>query len=90
MATARDIVAIFDRFKQPSLRQANLSFIAMAMHKNHEGPAIFEMLNKSLEQARDEKRVTEERNIRILMAQMHVTEVVYSCYYNVSLLFTFS
>ncbi|XP_030463332.2 protein SLOW GREEN 1, chloroplastic [Syzygium oleosum] len=48
--------------------------LAMAMHKNQEGPAVFEMLNEALELARREKRVTEERNIRILIAQMHVVE----------------
>lgn len=46
------------------------------MHKNREGPAVFEMLNKALELARSEKRVTEERNIKILIAQMHVVKVV--------------
>ena len=45
------------------------------MHKNHEGPAVFDMLNKALELARREKRVTEERNIKILIAQMHVVKV---------------
>ncbi|KAF8018617.1 hypothetical protein BT93_H3498 [Corymbia citriodora subsp. variegata] len=48
--------------------------LAMVMHKNQEGPAIFEMLNKALELARRAKRVTEERDIRILIAQMHVVE----------------
>lgn len=49
--------------------------LAMAMQKNHEGPAVFEMLNKALDVARHEKRITEERNIRILIAQMHVAKV---------------
>ncbi|GLU13216.1 hypothetical protein SLE2022_298610 [Rubroshorea leprosula] len=48
--------------------------LAMAMQKNHEGPAVFEMLNKALDVARHEKRVTDERNIRILIAQMHVAK----------------
>lgn len=48
----------------------------MVMHKNHEGPAISKMLNKALEIARREKRVTEERNIRILIAQMNVVQVM--------------
>lgn len=52
----------------------------MAMSKNQEGPTVFEMLNKALELARREKRVTEERNIRILIAQMHVIEVVHLSY----------
>lgn len=49
----------------------------MVMHKNHEGPAVFEMLAKALEVARHEKRVNEERNIRILIAQMHVVKVTF-------------
>ncbi|KAJ6366046.1 hypothetical protein OIU77_002590 [Salix suchowensis] len=44
------------------------------MHKNLEGPAVFEMLNKALQVAHREKRVTEERNIKILIAQMHVVK----------------
>ncbi|KAI4325876.1 hypothetical protein MLD38_031240 [Melastoma candidum] len=59
--------------ESPLLLRA-LHGLAMTMHKNHEGPAMFEMLSKALEQARHEKRVTEERNIRILIAQMHVIE----------------
>ena len=47
----------------------------MVMHKNHEGPAVFEMLDRALELARSEKKVNEERNIRILTAQMHVVKV---------------
>lgn len=46
------------------------------MHKNREGPAVFEMLHKALELARRENRVTEERNIRILIAQMHMVKVL--------------
>ena len=48
----------------------------MVMHKNLEGPAVFEMLNNALEIARQRKKVTDERNIRILIAQMHVVKVV--------------
>ncbi|GMJ03984.1 hypothetical protein like AT4G39470 [Hibiscus trionum] len=48
--------------------------LAMVMHRNHEGPAVFEMLNEALKVAIREKRVTEERNIRILIAQMHVVK----------------
>lgn len=59
--------------KRPLLLRA-LHGLAMVMHKNNEGPAVFEMLNKALEVARHEKRVTEERNIRILIAQMHVVK----------------
>ncbi|XAR62310.1 hypothetical protein NMG60_11017027 [Bertholletia excelsa] len=59
--------------QRPLLIRA-LHGLAMVMHKNHEGPAVFEMLNKALEVARREKRVIEERNIRILIAQMHVVK----------------
>ncbi|XP_057972072.1 protein SLOW GREEN 1, chloroplastic [Malania oleifera] len=59
--------------ERPLLLRA-LHGLAMVMHKNHEGPAVFEMLNKALEVARREKRVSEERNIRILIAQMHVVK----------------
>ncbi|CAN1143862.1 protein SLOW GREEN 1, chloroplastic, partial [Linum perenne] len=57
--------------ERPLLIRA-LHGLAMVMHKNHEGPAVFERLNEALEIARKKKRVTEERNIRILIAQMHV------------------
>jgi hypothetical protein len=45
------------------------------MNKNNEGSAVFEMLNKALELAINENKVTEERNIRILTAQMLVVQV---------------
>ncbi|XP_065849922.1 protein SLOW GREEN 1, chloroplastic [Euphorbia lathyris] len=48
--------------------------LALVMHKSNEGPVMFEMLNKALEIACREKRVTEERNIKILIAQMHVVK----------------
>ncbi|CAL5204268.1 unnamed protein product [Lathyrus oleraceus] len=48
--------------------------LAMVMHKNNEGPAVFETLNKALELAISENKVTEERNIRILTAQMLVVQ----------------
>lgn len=48
------------------------------MHKNREGPAVFEMLNKALELAHRDNRVTEERNIKLLIAQMHVVKVTIS------------
>ncbi|XP_048131617.1 protein SLOW GREEN 1, chloroplastic-like [Rhodamnia argentea] len=60
--------------KETPLLLRALHGLAMVMHKNQEGPAVFEMLNKALELACHEKRVTEERNIRILIAQMHVIE----------------
>lgn len=59
--------------KRPLLVRA-LHGLAMAMHKIHEGPAVFEMLNNAQELASRENRVTEERNIRILIAQMHVVQ----------------
>ncbi|XP_042494345.1 protein SLOW GREEN 1, chloroplastic-like [Macadamia integrifolia] len=59
--------------ERPLLLRA-LHGLAMVMHKNHEGPAVFEMLDKALKLAQQEKRVTEERNIRILIAQMHVVK----------------
>ncbi|TKY73890.1 SLOW GREEN 1 protein [Spatholobus suberectus] len=59
--------------ERPLLVRA-LHGLAMAMHKNHEGPAVFEMLNNAQELASRENRVTEERNIRILIAQMHVVQ----------------
>ncbi|KAJ6833473.1 protein SLOW GREEN 1, chloroplastic [Iris pallida] len=59
--------------ERPLLLRA-LHGLALAMHKNREGPAVFDMLNKALELARRENRVTEERNIRILIAQMHVVK----------------
>ncbi|KAG9151614.1 hypothetical protein Leryth_026350 [Lithospermum erythrorhizon] len=59
--------------KRPLLLRA-LHGLAMVMHKNLEGPAVFEMLNSALELAHREKRVSEERNIRILIAQMHTVK----------------
>ncbi|XP_028762986.1 protein SLOW GREEN 1, chloroplastic-like [Neltuma alba] len=59
--------------QRPLLIRA-LHGLAIVMHKKHEGPAVFEMLNEALESACREKRVTEERNIRILIAQMHVVK----------------
>ncbi|CAA0839190.1 Tetratricopeptide repeat (TPR)-like superfamily protein [Striga hermonthica] len=57
--------------KQSPLLLKALHGLAMVMHKKKEGPAVFAMLDKALEIARREKRVNEERNIRILIAQMH-------------------
>ncbi|KAJ4953671.1 hypothetical protein NE237_030503 [Protea cynaroides] len=59
--------------KRPVLLKA-LHGLAMVMHKNHEDQAVFDMLDKALNLAQREKRVTEERNIRILIAQMHVVK----------------
>lgn len=60
--------------KQRPLLLRALHGLAMVMHKNHEGPAVFEMLERALEVARLEKRVNEERNVRILIAQMHIVK----------------
>ncbi|KAK4840730.1 hypothetical protein QYF36_016692 [Acer negundo] len=59
--------------KRPILLRA-LHGLALVMHKNHEGPAVFQMLTSALEVARRQKRVTEERNIKLLIAQMHVVK----------------
>ncbi|ONK66440.1 uncharacterized protein A4U43_C06F8060 [Asparagus officinalis] len=59
--------------ERPLLIRA-LHGLALAMHKNREGAAVFEMLNKALELAHRENRVTEERNIKLLIAQMHVVK----------------
>ncbi|GMY11229.1 protein slow green 1, chloroplastic [Fagus crenata] len=59
--------------ERPLLLRA-LHGLALVMHKNYEGPAVFEMLNNALKIAQREKRVTEERNIKILIAQMHVVK----------------
>ncbi|KAK6150537.1 hypothetical protein DH2020_015469 [Rehmannia glutinosa] len=58
--------------KQKPLLLRALHGLAMVMHKNHEGLAVFEMLERALEVAHRQKRVNEERNIRILIAQMHI------------------
>ncbi|XP_078432200.1 tetratricopeptide repeat (TPR)-like superfamily protein isoform X2 [Wolffia australiana] len=61
-----------DILEEKPLQLRALHGLALVMHKNREGPAVFEMLRKALELARREQRITEERNIRILIAQMHV------------------
>jgi hypothetical protein len=52
-----------------------LQGLTLLMHKNYEGPAIFEMLNNALEIAQRGKRVTNERNLKFVIAQMHVIKV---------------
>ncbi|KAL6227882.1 hypothetical protein ACLB2K_001837 [Fragaria x ananassa] len=59
--------------ERPLLLRA-LHGLALVMHKRREGPAVFVMLDKALKIAHREKRVIEERNIRILIAQMHVVK----------------
>lgn len=63
-----------DILKQRPLFLRALHGLAMVMHKNFEGPAVFEMLNEALAVAQREKRVVEERNIRILIGQMHLVK----------------
>ncbi|KAG6399694.1 hypothetical protein SASPL_141175 [Salvia splendens] len=60
--------------QKPLLLRA-LHGLAMVMHKNKEGAAVFEMLDRALEVACRENKVNEERNIKILVAQMHLIEV---------------
>ncbi|KAL3626851.1 hypothetical protein CASFOL_029256 [Castilleja foliolosa] len=56
--------------KQKPLLLRALHGLAMVMHKNKEGSAVFDMLERASEVAHRDKRVKEERNIRILVAQM--------------------
>ncbi|XP_074264280.1 protein SLOW GREEN 1, chloroplastic-like [Silene latifolia] len=63
-----------DVLKERPLLLRALHGLAMVMHKNREGPAVFDMLNQALDLAQREKRVTEERNIKILVAQMHLVK----------------
>ncbi|XP_062181445.1 uncharacterized protein LOC133885723 isoform X3 [Phragmites australis] len=46
--------------------------LTLCMHKRLEGPTVFEMLENALQLAISDKRVPEERNIKLLIAQMHV------------------
>ncbi|RCV16069.1 hypothetical protein SETIT_3G107800v2 [Setaria italica] len=57
--------------EEPLLIRA-LHGLAICMQKKHEGPAGFEMLDNALQLAASDKRVPEERNIKLLIAQMHV------------------
>ncbi|XP_062230945.1 protein SLOW GREEN 1, chloroplastic-like [Phragmites australis] len=57
--------------REPLLVRA-LHGLTLCMHKRFEGPTVFEMLEHSLQLAISEKRVPEERNIKPLIAQMHV------------------
>ncbi|XP_010555328.1 PREDICTED: protein SLOW GREEN 1, chloroplastic [Tarenaya hassleriana] len=61
-----------DVLKENPLLIRALHGLAMVMHKSHEGSAVFDMLNEALEVARQEQRVTEERNIQVLIGQMHI------------------
>jgi len=46
----------------------------MVMHKTHD-TSVFDMLIEAMEVARQGNRVTEERNIQVLIGQMHIVEV---------------
>lgn len=59
--------------EKPLLVRA-LHGLALCMHKRLEGPTVFEMLEKALQLAISEERVPEERNIKLLIAQMHVVK----------------
>ncbi|KAF2553688.1 hypothetical protein F2Q68_00038076 [Brassica cretica] len=47
--------------------------LAMVMHKSHDS-SVFDMLNEAMEVARQGNRVTEERNIQVLIGQMHIVK----------------
>uniref|UniRef100_A0ACD5TKM5 Uncharacterized protein n=1 Tax=Avena sativa TaxID=4498 RepID=A0ACD5TKM5_AVESA len=59
--------------EKPLLVRA-LHGLALCMHKRSESPTAFEMLEKALQLAVSEERVPEERNIKLLIAQMHVVK----------------
>jgi hypothetical protein len=48
------------------------------MRKRLEGPSAFEILENALQLAVSEKRVPEERNIKLLIAQMHFVKVMHA------------
>lgn len=52
-----------------------LQGLAMVMHKSHDDSSVFDMLNEAMEVARQGTRVTEERNIQVLIGQMHIVKV---------------
>ncbi|PKU64405.1 protein SLOW GREEN 1, chloroplastic [Dendrobium catenatum] len=59
--------------ERPLLLRA-LHGLALAMYKNKEGPAAFDLLYKAQDLAHRERRVSEERSIKILIAQMYVVK----------------
>lgn len=63
--------------------------LALCMHKRSEGPTVFEMLEKALQLAISEERVPEERNIKLLIAQMHVVKVTIDISFESMLIFYF-
>ncbi|KAG0461487.1 hypothetical protein HPP92_021784 [Vanilla planifolia] len=60
--------------KERPLQLRALHGLALAMLKTNESRAAFEMLQKALKLAQSEKRLSEERSIKILIAQMHVVK----------------
>ncbi|KAL1190299.1 protein SLOW GREEN 1 [Cardamine amara subsp. amara] len=58
--------------EQPLLIRA-LHGLAMVMHKTHD-TSVFDMLKEAMEVARQGNRVTEERNIQVLIGQMHIVK----------------
>ncbi|KAG8067366.1 hypothetical protein GUJ93_ZPchr0005g16029 [Zizania palustris] len=72
--------------EKPLLVRA-LHGLALCMHKRSEGPTVFEMLDKALQLAIAEERVPEERNIKLLIAQMHVVKVTIENSYESLLVF---
>ena len=52
--------------------------LALAMYQNDEAPAAFEMLNQALKIADSEDQVTAKRNIKLLIAELHVLKVCFA------------
>ncbi|KAG2244531.1 hypothetical protein Bca52824_093618 [Brassica carinata] len=62
-----------DILKDDPLLIRALHGLAMVMHKSHDS-SVFDMLNEAMEVARQGNRVTEERNIQVLIGQMHIVK----------------
>ncbi|KAF8093162.1 hypothetical protein N665_0389s0025 [Sinapis alba] len=62
-----------DILKDNPLLIRALHGLAMVMHKSHDS-SVFDMLNEAMEVARQGNRVTEERNIQVLIGQMHIVK----------------
>ncbi|KAJ4898709.1 Tetratricopeptide repeat (TPR)-like superfamily protein [Raphanus sativus] len=63
-----------DILKDNPLLIRALHGLAMVMHKSHDDSSVFDMLNEAMEVARRGNRVTEERNIQVLIGQMHIVK----------------
>ncbi|CAN8229577.1 unnamed protein product [Cochlearia groenlandica] len=64
-----------DILKDNPLLIRALHGLAMVMHKTHDSSSsVFDMLKEAIEVARQGDRVTEVRNIQILMGQMHIVK----------------